>query len=209
MDLTSHYLRNLWHWKCGLSEPRAPEGCPDKEFLEYIQLHKGFESLLPQHFFAEELRRLRTNRVVMGFFRYGDNRRTSLAASNYCVDAVRRIRKYSDTLKLEYVVDALNILMLEFIGAEYRGETKGYVPEEIRRKRIGAALTEWAGPRFRNQTAYSLAQLAILQISKFEYQGDIDALVFAAWALSMEYNFARYKGVTVEGVDDGHTTRYE
>lgn len=192
-----------------MSEPRAPEMCPDKEFLEHIQFHRGFDELLPEHFFTEELRRLRTNRVVMGFFRYGDNRRTSLAASNYCEDAVRRIRKYSDTLKLEYVIDALNILMLEFIGAELRGETKGYVLEEKRKKRIRALLTEWAGPRFRYQTARPISQLAISQIFKFEYQGDIDALITAAWALSMEYNFARCRGVLVEGVDDGHTIRYE
>ena len=209
MSLEQEYLRNLWRWKCGMSEPRAPENSPDIRFLERIQLNPRFESLMPEHFFSVELQKLRLNRVVMGFFRYGDNRRTSLAATNYCGEAVRRIKKYSDTLKLEYVVDALNILMLEFIGAELRGETSGYVLEEIRKKKLRALLVEWAGPRYRNCTAYSISQLAISQILKFEYEGDVDALIIASWSLSMEYCFARCKGETVEGVDDGHTIRYD
>ena len=206
--ITQEYLNNLWRWKCGLSEPRAPEGCPGPEFLERIQLHPGFERLLPEHPFSEELRRLRTNRVVMGYFRYGDNRRTSLAATNYCDEAIRRIRRYSETLELEYVVDALNILMLEWIGAELRGKVlKEPRPiKEMSRRVMEDYLSE--GKRTDWEFRMDIDVLISL-ISKFKYRDDMVPLAVASVWLSAEYLQRRLEGTTVRGVDDGHTFRYE
>jgi hypothetical protein len=63
---------------------------------------------------CDDFERLMRNRLTMGAFRYGlfDKRKTS--KMDLIGDAERRIRKYRKEGNMECLVDATNLLLLEF-----------------------------------------------------------------------------------------------
>jgi len=72
------------------------------------------ESIL-RHEYSEEFDQLRKNRMVVSYFKYGR------ASDNYplLVDSIAnakiRIQKFEETGNLEYLLDASNQLMLEYM----------------------------------------------------------------------------------------------
>ena len=99
------FLDNLWRWKCGLPENKIedknkPGSVPSIEKIKQLSFEGEFVKLMD-------------NRMVMGFFRYGNRHMTK---NNYhYINAVkRRIELYEQTGNTELLVDAANILRMEF-----------------------------------------------------------------------------------------------
>lgn len=70
---------------------------------------------------SDEYETFRRNRMVMGFFRYGDINRQDLDSYDLPEEAIRRIRLYQRNRNLEHLVDAGNMLMLAYMqGKRHR-----------------------------------------------------------------------------------------
>lgn len=79
---------------------KQPEKAPSLETIKELQQSKEFE-------------KLRVDRMVQGFFRYGDFRKKG---NNYDrVSAIKqRLQQYEKTGSLELLVDIANFCMIEF-----------------------------------------------------------------------------------------------
>jgi len=101
------FLKNAWRWKCGLEEHDTCELKPlTLEEIEVRQSNPTFE-------------RLRTNRMVNGFFRYGDIKGNVKKYDNIG-SAIRRLQKYQETGNGEHLVDAANLCMIEFTQQNHK-----------------------------------------------------------------------------------------
>lgn len=60
-----------------------------------------------------EFERLRENRMVMGFFRYGSIKKNVNKYDNIG-SAIKRLQKYQESGNAEHLVDAANLCMIEF-----------------------------------------------------------------------------------------------
>jgi hypothetical protein len=107
MNSLQFFLSNLWRWKCNLLEieeefhdANSYGSVPDIEQIKESQYNSLFVKLM-------------NNRMVMGFFRYG-NKYTRKTYYHYINAAKRRIVKYEETGNLECLIDAANILRMEF-----------------------------------------------------------------------------------------------
>jgi len=68
--------------------------------------------------FSEELIQLMKNRVITSFYKYGDlttTKRDTRFPRDELKNALHRIRKYKETGNTEYIVDAMNFLMFEYM----------------------------------------------------------------------------------------------
>lgn len=74
-----------------------------------------------------EYERLRQNRMLFGYFRYGSIRRQNLNDYKFLNESRRRIRKYEMTGNLEHLLDAGNMLMIQYI----KGKSKGQKVESV------------------------------------------------------------------------------
>lgn len=92
--------RNAWRWKCGLPDEEAPPQAPSLKEIEKSQWNPKFE-------------KLRKNRMIMGFFRYGGIRGNKKKYANI-ESAILRLKKYQETGNSEFLVDASNLCMIEF-----------------------------------------------------------------------------------------------
>lgn len=63
---------------------------------------------------SKEFETHQRNRLIMGRFRYGLFNRTTETNYNRTKDSIRRIKEYEKTGNLEYLVDAANMLMIEY-----------------------------------------------------------------------------------------------
>jgi len=70
---------------------------------------------------SNEYELLRNNRMVMGAFRYGAIKQQDMFAYDYIKECKRRIRLFEEDMNLEHLVDAGNMLMLEFIKGQKTG----------------------------------------------------------------------------------------
>ena len=99
------FLRNLWRWSVGLPELPAPstnrftyQEAADCWFPGFIQL---------MH-----------NRMIQGAFRYGDFRDPNQLNYDRLAAMFRHIHAYEQTGNTEHLVDAANLLAIEFeVGA--------------------------------------------------------------------------------------------
>jgi hypothetical protein len=106
MNNLQYFFINAWRWKCGLQEvdsfDKVPYGkAPD---IEEIAKHK----------FSDEFVKLMRNRMIMGFFRYGYNNPNEMKKLDFITSAKRRIELYELSGNTECLVDAANILRMEF-----------------------------------------------------------------------------------------------
>jgi hypothetical protein len=95
------FVKNAWRWKCGLPEI---ETCDKKalslEEIEIKQSNPRFE-------------KLRTNRMVMGYFRYGEMFGNKKKYDNVG-SAIKRLEEYQKTGNAEHLIDVANLCMIEF-----------------------------------------------------------------------------------------------
>ena len=95
------FFKNAWRWKCGLPdvEPKAKITKTLEEIKE-SQSNKEFEKLCE-------------NRMVLGYFRYGEIKGNKSKYDNIG-SAIIRLNKYIETGNSEFLVDAVNLCMIEF-----------------------------------------------------------------------------------------------
>lgn len=68
-----------------------------------------------------EFERLRSNRLVMGAFRYGRLGAAGKPAYDRIECAANRLHKYQVDLNAEHLVDVANMMMLEFVEGTHNG----------------------------------------------------------------------------------------
>lgn len=104
------YMKNLWRWKIGMDE---------KHEWDWRGLEKA-DDLLKDNFYYPFIE-LMENRMKMGAFRYGPLFRQNLKNYDTAVNARRRIERYIRTRNKECLVDAANMLMIEFARPSRKG----------------------------------------------------------------------------------------
>lgn len=77
-----------------------------------IPIYKSLESILTSEW-NNEFEKLRQNRMIQGWFRYGSIRFKSKKHDNIG-SAIKRLQKYNETGNGEFLVDAANLCMIEF-----------------------------------------------------------------------------------------------
>ena len=123
MNSLQFFLSNLWRWKCNL--PEIEEEFHDANSYGSVPNIEQIKDLQYKSLFTK----LMNNRMIIGFFRYG-NKNTRKSYYDYISSAKRRIVKYEETGNLECLVDAANILRMEFDtpqhpNAHFRAEDDG------------------------------------------------------------------------------------
>jgi hypothetical protein len=97
--MIDHFFKNLWLWKCELPE-------------ETIFILPGPDELRKSQM-SQEFIRLMENRMILGTFRYGDWHK-QLRDYDRIGSAINRIEQFRISGNTEYLVDAANLLMIEF-----------------------------------------------------------------------------------------------
>lgn len=100
------FLRNAWRWTQGLDELENQDAIP-------YNTAPDIEDIAKQKF-NDEFVKLMRNRMIMGFFRYGYNNPKIIKKLDFITSAKRRIELYEQDGNLEHLVDAANILRMEF-----------------------------------------------------------------------------------------------
>jgi len=215
VELRQEFMKDLWRWKVGLPSPRSPTGVPPLDQIRRVQISEEFDLLLVKDDYSEEFRGERLARLVMGYFRYGQNRRTSLAATNYTRDILRRIKLHRKTLALEPLVDAVNVCMLEFIGARYRG-AEIQLPQclcrdhEWERVKHNPLRDTYLGFGFSTSPESDQVWEAVSRgIWEFDRTDNTAPLILSSNLISHVYSLLRARGLKTEAVDDGKTINYD
>ena len=99
-----HFINNLWRWKCGLPEIERKIYKTGRIKLEELEKSE----------WSDEFELLMRNRLLFGAFRYGlfKNAEPNIELIK---DVIRRIKEYIKTGNQEFLVDAANLCMCEFI----------------------------------------------------------------------------------------------
>lgn len=120
MNSLQHFFINAWRWKEDLRI--------NHEFEEIEEYHDAnLKGTVPdiddikQSQFKSLFTKLMDNRMVMGFFRYG-NRFRKLDNEYHLRSVYKRIEIYKLTGNLEALVDAGNFLRMEFDRPLYRND---------------------------------------------------------------------------------------
>lgn len=70
--------------------------------------------------YSEEFDRLRKNRVETSYYKYGPARKNFATGNVQAIPTMKRcIKKYRDTGNTEYLLDAANYLMFEFMYPQH------------------------------------------------------------------------------------------
>lgn len=70
--------------------------------------------------YSEEFDKLRKNRVQVSFYKYGPVRRNFATGNVQAIPTMERcIKKYQETGNTEYLVDAANYLMFEYMYPQH------------------------------------------------------------------------------------------
>lgn len=94
-------MKNLWRWKCGLSES---ELIPEKINLDELK----------QSEWSIDFERFMRNRLIMGAIRYGKIHEKNKPQYDRIDSMKKRIGKYIKSGNKEYLVDIANLCLLEF-----------------------------------------------------------------------------------------------
>lgn len=105
-DLRKIFIKNLWRWKCGLSELSTT-----KRILTYEELEKSE--------WSDEFIQLMRNRLILGAFRYGLFRPGEGPTKDNIKAAHKRLDLYVETGNLEYLVDASNFALAEYVESNH------------------------------------------------------------------------------------------
>ena len=96
------FLRNLWRWKCGLTEHVEQLNLPSIESLSKTEWSPRFEQLM-------------RNRLIMGAYRYGMLGVKTKQQFDRVKSAKARLDLYAKTGNTEHLIDAANMCLLEFV----------------------------------------------------------------------------------------------
>lgn len=83
-----------------------------------------------------EFERLMRNRLKIGALRYGRFQNQKESKFDNCGSAVQRIRKYVESGNTEYLVDAANLLMIEFEKGLHPNKHFGATDDGIHTKQL-------------------------------------------------------------------------
>jgi hypothetical protein len=103
------FLDDLWRWSADYRESSSyPKNVQPLTVLKKKQ-------------WSEEFERLMRNRLILGRFRYGE-----VSASRYpsAKMAIRRLHLYLQTGNKEFLVDAANLALVEYVSPGCRKHTK-------------------------------------------------------------------------------------
>lgn len=95
------FIANLWRWSAGVPELPAPE-------THRCELAQARACWFPR--FIELMR----NRMALGTYRYGDFRDPTQPRYDCVGSAQQRIQAYLNSGNTEHLVDAANLLGIEF-----------------------------------------------------------------------------------------------
>jgi len=105
MSSLQFFFKNAWRWSVGLPEIEQELTNKDKTVPSIEEIKRLS--------FNEDFTRLMNNRMVMGFFRYGNRHGIKIQLDNIaCV--LRRVKLYQETGNTELLLDAANMLRMEF-----------------------------------------------------------------------------------------------
>ena len=97
---SSHFISNLWRWKCGLSEMEEQNLVSFEELLQ-TEWSIDFETLM-------------RNRLILGAFRYGRLNSPNKPKYNRIGSILTRLDAYVLTGNKENLVDIANLCLCEF-----------------------------------------------------------------------------------------------
>ena len=105
MNSIEFFAKNAWRWKIGVPEieqeyMNKDGSVPDIEEIKKLSFGNDFVNLMD-------------NRMVMGFFRYGNRHNRKIPLDNIA-SVIRRIKLYQETGNTELLLDAANMLRMEF-----------------------------------------------------------------------------------------------
>jgi|WetSurMetagenome_2_1015567.scaffolds.fasta_scaffold39004_4 hypothetical protein len=108
MNSLQFFFHNAWRWHLGMPEleeefkdPFEKGKVPDIETIAKLKFNDDFVILM-------------RNRMIMGYFRYGANKPELMKKLDFIGSAKQRIERYEKDGNLEHLVDAANILRMEF-----------------------------------------------------------------------------------------------
>ena len=108
MNSLQFFFINAWRWHLGMPEL-------EEEYHDRIKYGTAPDvEDIAKHKFKDEFVVLMRNRMVMGFFRYGYNDPKFVKKLDFITSAKERIGRYEKDGNLEHLVDAANILRMEF-----------------------------------------------------------------------------------------------
>jgi len=112
--LNEFFVVNLWRWKCGLPEAASLDKLPP------ASIKNVFEdlTLFPEY---REIVDLANNRFFQGQFRYGRHSLEIFLRYDTVKETYNRMRRYEKDGNLEHLVDALNMIRIEY----YKGKKSG------------------------------------------------------------------------------------
>jgi len=99
------FTRNAWEWKCGLMES-DPHSIVTLDELQKTEWSNEFELLM-------------RNRLCMGALRYGRIGANGKPKYNRIDSIIKRMNKFRETGNKEYLVDAANLCLLEFVECDH------------------------------------------------------------------------------------------
>lgn len=100
------FLANLWRWKCGLPEEDFTTIKVTLEQRAKSEWSPKFESLM-------------RNRLILGSFRYGFLSSKDKSTYDRVGSAIKRLNRYQETGNQEYLVDAANMCLVEFVEGSH------------------------------------------------------------------------------------------
>jgi len=106
-DQLRHFFDNLWRWKFGL---------PEKSEDGYHPYGKAKDlDNIPKCQYSGEFTKLMNNRMIMGYFRYGDKSNPSQRKTfDYIKSIERRLAIYKEEGNTEQLIDIANMCRMEF-----------------------------------------------------------------------------------------------
>lgn len=100
---------------------------------------------------CDEYEYYRRNRMVQGFFRYGDINRQELSDYDLPRECIKRVCKYEQDHNLEHLVDAGNLAMLAYMQGKKSGHLFNSIDDGEHAKK-GTRYESYLA-RFRNNRA--------------------------------------------------------
>lgn len=101
-------IKESWYRIAGKVSPKKTKILPPPEELKKTQWCPEFEQLM-------------RNRLIMGAFRYGLMSEQDYSGYDLPGEAIKRTGKYIKDKNLEHLVDAANMLLLEFLDKRNKG----------------------------------------------------------------------------------------
>lgn len=109
-------IKESWYRLAGKKLPKKTKLLPSLKEIKKIQYIPEFEQLM-------------RNRLIMGAFRYGLTSEQDFSGYDLPGEAIKRINKYIKDKNLEHLVDAGNMLALEFRDKKNKGFKIGVIDD--------------------------------------------------------------------------------